>query len=252
MRLFVLAAGKGKRLRLPHEGVPKCLVELGDNSTLLGRLVGTARAVGSIDELIIVAGYGAERVEEAVESMESRACSLRIRVLYNPFYETAGPLVSLWVAHHCMEDMDFLVCNGDTYYSSRALELVAGSNQTRINLGVDHTIQRSGDHMKVELDANGRLRRVGKGIAKENASAVSVGLLAVNGADMRRVFAAAIRMMVRDQENIQTETVWHSILNHLVEHFVPVETVELTRHDWHEIDTVEDLYKLRRLILTAD
>jgi len=249
MRLFVLAAGKGSRLSAASKGMPKCLVDLGDGSTLLGRLAAAACAAGSIDELVIVTGYEAERVDQMLDSISA---GLRTRVLYNPFYEIAGPLVSLWVAHPWMDGADFLVCNGDTYYTARALELVAGHKPLSITLGVDTTGRGGSDSLRVELDANRRLRHVAKDVPKESASGVSAGLLAVRGIQMRRELAAAICRMIRNRESIQPKSVWHSMVNHLVAQGTAVDTVELAPRDWHEIDTLEDLQEMQKLMLTVD
>ena len=245
MRLFVLAAGKGKRMDTLTADVPKCLVDLGDGSTLLGRLASAVCAVGSIDELVIIAGHKAGCVEEALTQMN---LSIKTKVLYNPFYKITGPLVSLWLAYPWMVEVDFLVCNGDTYYSPQTLARIAQADRG-ITIGIDSSASLGDDSMKVVLDEIGRLRQVSKEIRTEYANGVSTGLLRVCSADMRRVFTTTVCRMLREDENTQPWIAWHSVLNHLVAQGVLVEVVELAPTDWHEIDTLNDLCDLRALIL---
>jgi choline kinase len=150
-----------------------------------------------------------------------------------------------------MEDRDFLLCNGDTYYSPQALIRVAQADRG-ITIGIDTSTPLSGDSMKIVLDEIGRLRQVGKKIRTERAHGVSTGLLGVWGSDMRRLFTAAVCRMLREHENTQPRTVWHSVLNHLEAHGVPIEVVELASTDWYEIDTLDDLRELRSLILLLE
>ncbi len=70
MRLFVLAAGKGMRLKPFTNDIPKCLINLGNGITPLNNLVNAAYDIDRIDELVVIAGHRVNRVEEALNRIE--------------------------------------------------------------------------------------------------------------------------------------------------------------------------------------
>lgn len=238
MTLFVLAAGKGSRLRPLTEHRPKCLVELGDGSNLLRKLMDAGDSLGCIERFVIIAGHGVEHVEASLSESQYPA---HLELLYNPFYEFTGPVVSVWVALPWMGKADFLLCNGDTYYSLRALQAVAKGKLNELTLGVDLDAPPGPDSMKVKLDTLGRVQHVAKEIPPEVADGMSTGLLAVKGKEARHAFIKTVNEMVRRSENLTPRVVWHSILNSLPGRRVPVQSVRIPSDDWVEIDTADDL-----------
>jgi L-glutamine-phosphate cytidylyltransferase len=238
MRLIVLAAGGGTRMGHLTEVLPKLLVSLPDGTTILERNIRAMESVAPIEEMLLVSGHAAAVVDAAALRLRVRK---PIRVQYNPFYRTSGPLVSVWLASAQMTDSDFLLCNGDTVYCPGALQYLANGDAGQIVLGVDRRTRRSDDDMKVRLDAKGNLERVGKDIPEGRAQGVSTGLLAVRGPDLRRTFIAGVCDMVRQEENLRPGVAWHSILNALIRSGVPISTTDLDGSDWYEVDTVEDL-----------
>jgi choline kinase len=88
----ILAAGSGSRLASTRGDVPKPLTTVG-GIPLIGHALEHARISGC-DEAVIVVGYEAERVRDAVEQM---CPALRIRFLQSPDY-TAPNGVSLLAA----------------------------------------------------------------------------------------------------------------------------------------------------------
>jgi len=244
MRLFVLAAGKGVRLKPFTNEIPKCLINLGNGITLLNNLVNAAYETDKIDELVVIAGHRINRVEEALNNLE---LNIKTRVLYNPFYETTSPLISLWVAHLWMEDKDFLVCNGDTFYSPEA---IAEISQTKngVSLGIEKTNIFDEDAMKVTIDEKNHIRKVGKKLQERTTNGVSSGLLAVQGSEFRWEFCRVLQEMVRERENVQSRIIWHSVINNLVLNGIPVIGLDLASTDWHEIDNIDDLNFMRNRI----
>ena len=61
MKLIILAAGQGKRLRPITNEKPKCLVEI-NGISILQRILNTANEAG-IKEVIIVGGYFYEKIK---------------------------------------------------------------------------------------------------------------------------------------------------------------------------------------------
>ncbi len=178
MKLFLLAAGRGKRLMPMTADVPKCLISVGENVTLLGKVLAEARRSTAISEAVIVAGYKVEKIEAAVQDA---AGDFPVRVVYNPFYEISSPLVSLYLAHLSgMSQDDFMVGNGDTFYRAALFDRMA-SLADGIALAVESDRLRDRDGVKVEMDQVGVVQRVGKDLPLESVGGVSLGLVSVKG-----------------------------------------------------------------------
>jgi len=93
MKAIILSAGQGKRLLPMTADLPKCLLPLG-GKPLIGWQVDALHTCG-IDEIVVVTGFAADRVERALEDMARPG--LTLRAVYNPFYAVADNLASCWL-----------------------------------------------------------------------------------------------------------------------------------------------------------
>ena len=67
VKVVILGAGQGKRLLPLTAEVPKALLDIGGRS-LIGRQI-DAFATCGVTEFVVVTGYGAERMEEALSQI---------------------------------------------------------------------------------------------------------------------------------------------------------------------------------------
>jgi len=108
-RAIVLAAGQGTRLGSLTAERPKCMVELAGRP-LLHHQLDVLRAAG-IDELHLVTGYRAERIEAD-----------RVTRWVNERYATTNMVVTLFCAQDAMrDDADLVISYGDIVYEPRVL-----------------------------------------------------------------------------------------------------------------------------------
>jgi choline kinase len=249
MKLFLLAAGRGKRLMPMTADTPKFLISVAEDVTLLEKVLSEVRGSGVFTQAVIVAGYKVGKIEAAVEDA---AGGLPVRVVYNPFYDISSPLVSLYFAHFSgMAQEDFMVCNGDTFYRAALFARMA-SMADGITLAVEPDPRRDPDGVRVEMDREAIIQRVGKNLPLESARGVSLGIVSVKGDENRQAFVHALQHMMRVPANVETGTIWHSIFNTLCEMGVVVHTVQASAHEWFEIDHEQDLIRFKALIAAAD
>jgi len=244
--LVVLCAGRGSRLGDLTR--PKIVVTVSGGRSLLDFTLEAVDQVGGLARTLLVTGFASEAIEAAV-GRKGRAKPVAIR--YNPFYEVAGPIASIWLSRVWAEASDFLVCNGDTYYSQACLSSMAGLTSPGVYLGIERGAGRGPDDMRVLLSANGELRRVGKDLSPDLADGISAGLLAVVGASARLTVGESVDAMVRSPEWLAPTTPWHHLCNVLVDRGIPVGTVPLEPGGWHEVDSSEDLAVLRTRLEAA-
>jgi choline kinase len=237
MKAVVLSAGQGKRLLPLTEENPKCLLPVRGDEPILGwQLAALARA--GIDRVVVVIGFGAERVEAWLTA--NPVPGLAVETLINPFYRSSDNLISCWLARGAMSD-DFLLLNGDTIFEDAVLARVLEVSAP-IALAIDHKQTYDDDDMKVSLDSRGRLLAIDKWLARPMVGGESIGLLSFRGSGPK-LFTAALEEAVRRPEAMRQ---WYLSVVHQIAQATAVETASVRGLWWREIDSAADLYDARR------
>lgn len=237
MKAIVLSAGQGRRLLPLTESAPKCAVDLHGRS-LIDWQIDQLLASG-VDEVVVVTGFGAERVDSLLERRKDRA---RLRSLYNPFFEVADNLASCWLARNEM-DPDFVLLNGDTLFEPAVLRSLLDSPVQPITLAVDRKAHYDADDMKVQLD-DGRLLAVGKDLPAERVDGESIGLMLFRDqgpSQFRRALEAAMRSPLGLKQ-------WYlSVIGTLAAEG-QVWTCSIEGMDWSEVDYPLDLARAAKMV----
>jgi len=165
MRAVILAAGRGSRLRDVTGDDPKCLMRIGD-STLLDRQTRSLRACG-IDQIAVVAGFGADKVR--------RACRPDIDLIMNARYETTNSLYSLWLARNLLKD-GFMVLNCDVLFHDQLLwDLLTTRDEDALLMCAARGDQYSDEEMKIRV-RGGCVADIAKTLAADQTDGENVGI----------------------------------------------------------------------------
>ncbi len=235
MKAVILAAGRGKRLYPYTKYIPKCLLDVG-GETILEHQINHIRDCG-IDEVVIVVGFGFEKVENFLRNYDG--LGMRIKTLYNPFYQTTNSLISLWIARGEMDD-DMVVMNGDDVFDIEVLEQVLTIRDEKICLPVKQKSGYEDEDMKVVIE-QGKVVNIGKSL-HGRASAESVGV---------RVFRdTGVELMKRAiEEEMRTdgaENKWYiSAIDRLINKGYKVKSLDINELFWMDVDYPSDLFKAR-------
>ncbi|MCM8777308.1 MAG: sugar phosphate nucleotidyltransferase [Candidatus Omnitrophica bacterium] len=237
MKLIILGAGRGKRLNKITEKIPKILVKI-EKFTLLEILIKTAIRNKIFSEIIVVAGYKKEDIQQLIRKKKLK----NVKVIYNPFYEIFGPLISLWLAFLFIDD-DFVIINGDTLFSPEIFKKISRKKNV-IQLFISEKEKYMKDEMKVKIDRKGFLIKVHKDMTDIDANGVSLGIVVIKGDKNRKIIKESIEYLINNPKYITTY--WHELLNHLTnkKHFIKTTTVD--KNCWIEIDTERDLKKAKK------
>jgi L-glutamine-phosphate cytidylyltransferase len=235
MKLIILGAGRGKRL---GEYSPKILVKFG-RQTLFEILLGIVRELNFFSEVIVVTGYQKGKVVELIKKKSISGVTL----ICNPFYNTTGPLVSLWFASSKIKEEDFVVINGDSLFSPSVFRELMIADKEIIRLLISKKKKYEPDDMKVKIDKSGCLLKIHKNLQKRDADGESAGVLLVKGRKSRKVFMGNLNFLISSEEYLKPERYWHELLNLLIEKGVLIKTKEVKGNEWKEIDTKEDFEK---------
>ena len=246
MRMIILAAGKGTRLRPLTDNTPKSLIDLGNGSTMLEQQLKGAIKCEHITEVVIITGYRSEQIEAKVTSYRS---DIPIQIVYNPFYDVSNNLLSLWTAQHLMQNEDFIITNGDNIYEDSVYEILNDecAKEDGIRVCIDFKDEFDDDDMKVRFNEDGSTALISKKIAKENIDAESVGLTIIKGEKYRKLFRNKVLNLVRQE--VYKNKFWLEIFNSLAADGVSIKHFEVGPDDWQEVDFHPDIEDLKELIL---
>ena len=235
----VLAAGPGRRLLPLTQALPKTLLPLSDGRTILDLTLANLRAVG-IEEVVVVTGFAAERVEERALELERRH-GLRLELLFNERAEEWNNAYSLWLAREAFRDGALLV-NGDTVHPASVEESLLAARGPDVLLAVDREKPLGEEEMKVLLSGNGGLRRIGKDVDPAAADGEYIGLALIEPSSAGPL-AEALEATWRRDPSLYYEDGWQELVDRGGEVGVaPIGTVE-----WVEVDDEADLARAREI-----
>lgn len=239
VKVVILVAGIGSRLRPHTDDRPKCLVEVGGEA-MLGRLLRQA-AVAGCSEAVLVTGHMDDVIDEW---LTKQPLPLPVSTVFNPEYQTLGNGHSLLVAREAVGAGAFVKLDGDLVMSDGLLErLLDGPWPSAILL--DGTGVLADEEMKARTDAAGRVVAMGKWLDPATASGESIGAELIGAEDGARLFAALRRVIHEEgQGGAYYEDVYHA----LVEEGWELGAVDTGGLPWTEIDTPEDLARAGALV----
>lgn len=250
MRLIVLAAGQGERLRPLTDDRPKCLVELA-GETLLDRQLRVAREMGLAD-IVVVAGYRAEQLHRP-----------GIAVVVNEHYATTNMVRSLFCAERFFGE-GFVLSYGDIAYAPGVLRRLLGDSSP-VAVAVDCDWRRYWemrfvdplrDAESLRTDGDGRIVSIGRKETEiERIEAQYIGLLALRGrgVDMLRDAYRAAEESARlgrgpfDRDVPLQRLFMTDLLQGMVDLGYPVAAVPIDG-GWVEVDSLSDLHLAERLV----
>jgi choline kinase len=234
---IILSAGKGSRLYPYTEDRPKCLLELSGRTLLEWQL--DALYASGIAEVTVVTGFHHDMVADVIAARgDDRG---RVQTLFNPFYQVADNLGSVWMARERF-DRDTLLLNGDTLVATSLIGRVLAGGTAPITVTVDRKPSYDADDMKVLRDGD-RLVRIGKLLGPEECNAESIGMLAFRG-EGPRVFTDAVERIMHTPEGTQS---WYLRVIDQIAHSGVVGTVSIEGESWQEVDYLTDLEAARAL-----
>ena len=160
---MVLAAGAGRRLRPDTDGLPKALLPVAGDTTILDIALRNLAAIGLTD-VVVVVGYASEVVADRAADLEKKH-GVSLDLVHNDRAEEWNNAYSLWLAREYF-GRGVLLVNGDTVHPVSIEETLlaarAQGGQADLILAIDTVKQLADEEMKVALDERGLLARITK------------------------------------------------------------------------------------------
>ena len=240
---MVLAAGAGRRLRPYTDTLPKALVPVDGETTILDIGLRNLAAVGLTDVTVVV-GYRAEAVHERQTDLEARH-GVRLTLVHNDKAEEWNNCYSLWLARDHFAQGALLV-NGDTVHPvSIERTLLAAREQDAaagILLALDDLKSLADEEMKVVVDEAGRMRRITKLMDPAVATGEYIGATLIE-ASAAEALATALEATWQRDPDLYYEDGYQTLVDTGGEVGVaPIGVV-----CWVEVDNHHDLAKAREI-----
>jgi choline kinase len=241
---MVLAAGPGSRLGELTAEIPKTLLPVDGDRTILDRTLSNLAAVG-IEDVLVVTGFAHDRVAERVPELEERH-GVRLELLHNEKALEWNNAYSLWLARDRFAEGVLLV-NGDTVHPAEVERTLLESVPTRptrpdLLLAVDREKALGEEEMKVLLDGDGRVTRINKAIDPDQAEGEYIGLTLIAPAAAEPL-ADALEATWRRDPSLYYEDGFQE----LADRGGDVHTAAIGDVDWIEVDDERDLRRAREI-----
>lgn len=198
---LVLAAGAGRRLRPYTDTLPKALVPVDGETTILDIALANLAASGLTDVAVVV-GYAADAVRERQAQLEADH-GVTLELVVNDKAEIWNNAYSLWCARDVMAPGALLV-NGDTVHPVSVEETLLGLAGKRsddgILLALDREKRLAEEEMKAILDDQGHLRRITKLMEPEEADGEYIGATLIEPAAVEPLADALRATFERDPQ----------------------------------------------------
>jgi choline kinase len=176
---MVLAAGAGTRLGPETAELPKTLLGVDGDRTILDVALGNFAAVG-LEQAVIVTGYAHDRIAERVPELQRRH-GLSLELVFNPKALEWNNAYSLWCAREAFAE-GVLLANGDTVHPASVEEALLAARGPELVIAVDDAKPLGEEEMKVHVTADGRLDRINKALEPATAHGEYIGVTLIEPA----------------------------------------------------------------------
>jgi len=176
----ILAAGRGVRLGKLTANIQKGLLKIGDCS-LIARQIDCLFQCGIADVHIVV-GFAEEKVREALADCIK---SGNVNCIFNPKWDSANNIYSLYLAREVVSD-GFVLINSDDLFHTGILRQLLGDQRSDA-ISVDDFKKLGKEEMKVKLE-DGALREINKTMEPVVAQGEYIGIAKFGSQGAKELF----------------------------------------------------------------
>ena len=236
---MVLAAGAGRRLRPYTDTLPKALVPVDDETTILDLTLSNFSKVGLKDVAVIV-GYKSQAVEERKKDLESRH-GVNLELIFNDKAEEWNNAYSLWCARDLFSQ-GFLLANGDTVHPVGVQETLLANRGPAILLAVDTVKKLAEEEMKLTIDCAGNLAKITKLMDPQTAFGEYIGLTLVEPEAAEKLTAS-----LETTWKLNPDLYYEDGYQEYVDRGGVINLQPIGEVSWVEVDNHDDLAKARSI-----
>lgn len=236
---IVLAAGAGRRLAPLTDDLPKTLLPVDGETTILDIALSNLAAVGLTD-IHVVTGFAAHQIDSRLDDLQSRH-GVTITTIFNDKATVWNNAYSLWLARDLFAE-GVLLCNGDTVHPASVEKTMLAAEASEILLALDDQKQLAEEEMKVILNSDGLLSRINKAVNPPDAMGEYIGVTRIEPAAAAGL-ADALKATFERDSNLYYEDGFQEY----ADRGGKVEVAPIGVVSWVEVDNHEDLARAREI-----
>jgi choline kinase len=239
-----MAAGASRRLRPDTDHLPKTLLSVDGDATILDIALKNLAAVGLTD-IVVLVGYAAGAVADRVPALQRRH-GVAIELVHNDRAEEWNNAYSLWLARaHFGEGV--LLVNGDTVHPVSVEQTLLAARAAHeeaadLILALDDVKQLADEEMKVTLDERGLMARISKLIDPGEADGEYIGATLIDAA-AADALAGALEATWKSDPSLYYEDGYQELANR----GGAVAVASIGAVEWVEVDDHRDLRRAREI-----
>ena len=239
MKVIILAAGQGTRLRPLTDHRPKCMVELLGQPLIKHQL--DVLTKNDIKDIYVATGY----LEDKIDFLEVTG------KFFNPEYTKTNMVVSLFKALPIMKGDDLLITYGDIVYRQEVLQKVM-QDDSEIGVVVDKQWKNYwqarmedplSDAETLKIDASGNIIELGKKASSyDEIEGQFIGMIKIRK-DFVSKFISFYKSLDREKiydGNNFDNMYMTSFLQQITDELTPLKPIYIN-NGWMEIDEPNDL-----------
>jgi choline kinase len=237
---MVLAAGAGRRLRPDTDALPKALLPVAGETTILDIGLRNLAAVG-LSDIVVVVGHASEVIADRAAGLE-RAHGVTLTLVHNDRARDWNNAYSLWLAREYLRQGVLLV-NGDTVHPvSVEKTLLAARGAAGVILAIDDVKALAEEEMKVVLDERGLLTQITKQMDPGLAHGEYIGATLIEA-----VAAGPLADALEATWRLDPGLYYEDGYQELADRGGEIAAAPIGVVDWVEVDNHADLHRARQI-----
>ncbi len=233
----MLAAGAGRRLAPLTDDLPKTLLSVDGETTILDIALANLAAVG-LEEIVVVTGFASHQIDSRVNELQRRH-GVRLRIVWNDKATIWNNAYSLWLARDFFAS-GVLLCNGDTVHPVSVERTLLEQHPREIVIALDDRKALAEEEMKVYLGPDGTMTKINKALDPAKAAGEYIGLTRIEPAAADKLAEALEATWQRD-----TGLYYEDGFQEYVDRGGVVEVAPIGDVAWVEVDNHADLERAR-------
>lgn len=236
---LILAAGAGRRLKPYTDTLPKALIPVAEDTSVMDVILKNFSQVG-LKEVAVVVGYAAKEVEKRKKAFEEKY-DLSMELIFNDKAEIWNNAYSLWCARDLFTQ-SVLLSNGDTVHPVDVEKILLANRNESITLAIDNVKKLAEEEMKVTTDCAGNLARINKLLNPEEAYGEYIGVTMIEPA-AKDALALSLEATWKQDTTLYYEDGYQEY----VDRGGKVYLQPIGDLSWVEVDNHDDLEKARKI-----
>jgi len=236
---LVLAAGAGRRLQPLTDDLPKTLLPVAGERTILDIALANLKHAG-LDDVAVVTGFAAHRIDERKRALEQDH-GVNLELVFNDKAEEWNNAYSLWIAREQLRGGAILV-NGDTVHPASVEETVLAARGPAIVLAADTEKALGEEEMKLHVTDDGFMDRINKALDPSTAAGEYIGVTLIEGAAADPLADALEATWRRD-----TDLYYEDGYQEFADRGGRIGIAPIGQVDWVEVDDHSDLARAREV-----